>query len=608
MNLFVGDVIRISFVGEYIHLMGNRRAMEMARPAFGYFKWDADIDPALPVAGARISSSWQNMERLARVFPGRIEFTHPDDPMRAAIRRAYAEYRARVAMGLRVKAGDLAFEHDLKLPAWAHQRMLLGFLVAMQHAVITADCGTGKTYVALSLIDRFKKQNGSVKALVACPISIIDEAWGEDTESLTDLRWTSLWLPKPYVKAAERRAGLTQSKKRHQQQLEQLWRDDVDIWVANFATVRNPVILSQLAKRKFDIVIIDEATKIKSPTSKAFKALRKLSDDAAHRVAMTGSLGAKDLFDAWTSFDFADRGETLDARFTDFRADFGVEIRIGEHQTMWKPKKGAEARLAPILSRRSARVRIEDCIDLPPFTTVVRRVVMSTEQSRAHETMKKELFAEIEGEDLSVRNQLAKLAKLRQITGGFININGVWTALKTNPKMDELEHVLEQIGPERKVIVWSEYKAEIRALLEKFKKRRPVARYGDVSKQKQTENFKRFRDDPACTMLVTHPASSGHGLTMTWARYSISYSTSWDFDQDYQKNRRIYRPGQTEPSFFIYLLGVHADRKLRSVDQDMFAMTRRKGAMGEILTPGRFNRQAYEAAIGRLSCKPKKKA
>ncbi len=603
LNLFAADGIDVSFVGEFLYLHGSRSAMEMARPIFGYFKWDDSIDRSLTTAGARISCSWQNLERLARIFHGQVRFTAPNDPMRLAIRKSYAEYRARVEMGLQVKQGDLVFDHSLKLPPWAHQRMLLSFLVVMQHAVITADCGTGKTYVALSLIDRFRELNGSVRALVACPISIIDEAWGDDTETLTNLRWVSMWKPQPYVKAAEKREGLTQSKKRHQQQLDELWRDDVDIWVANFATVRNPVILSALRKRKFDIVIIDEATKIKNPTSKTLKALTSLSVDSHHRVALTGSLGAKDGLDSWAPFHFADRGETLDARYVDFRADFGTEIRIGEHQVMWKPKKGAEARLAPILSRRSARVRLEDCVELPPATTVVRRVLMTAEQSKAHETMKAELYAEIEGEELSVRNQLAKLAKLRQITGGFVNVNGTWTPMKTNPKMDDLEALLEEIGPDRKVIVWSEYRAEIRALLKRFRRRHPVARYGEVSKQKQTENFKRFRDDPACTMLVTHPASSGHGLTMTWARYSISYSTSCDFDQDYQKNRRIYRPGQKHPSFFIYLLAVHASRKLRSVDQDMFACTRRKGAMNEILTPGRFNREAYEASVRRIPSK-----
>ena len=603
LSLFAADGIDISFVGEFLYLRGKRSAMEMARPLFGYFKWDPSIDRTLPVAGARISCSWQNLERLARIFHGNVRFTSPSDPMRAAIKKAYVEYQSRAKMGLEVKRGRLVFDHALKLPPWAHQRMLLSFIVVMQHAVITADCGAGKTYVALSVIDRYKAINGGVKALVVCPISIIDEAWGEDTENLTDLRWTSMWKPQPYVKAAEKAGGLTQAKKRQQQQLDELWRDDVDIWVTNFATIRNPVVLQALSKRDFDVVIVDEATKIKNPNSKSFKALCSLSADARHRVALTGSLGAKDGLDAWAPFFFADRGETLDARYTDFRADFGTEIRIGEHQVMWKPKKGAEARLAPILSRRSARVRLEDCIDLPPATTIVRRVLMTAEQSKAHETMKKELYAEIEGEQLSVQNQLAKLGKLRQITGGFINIDGVWTPLKTNPKMDELEALLEEIGPDRKVIVWSEFRAEIRALLKRFKKRSPVARYGEVSKQKQTENFKRFRDDPACTMLVTHPASSGHGLTMTWARYSISYSTSCDYDHDYQKNRRIYRPGQKHPSFFIYLLAVHPDKKRRSVDQDMFACTRRKGAMNEILTPGRFNREAYEASLRRLPSK-----
>ncbi len=601
LNLFAADGIEVSFAGKHLNLWGNRQALEMIAPSFGYFEWDPSINPAMPRGRVRINRSWQNLERLARLFPGQIRFEDPDDRIRKKLRESYGRYVARVQMGLKVKAGEIVIEHPLKLPPWAHQKMLLTYLIVMQHAVITADCGTGKTYVALSLMDWFKEKHGAVKALVICPISIIDEAWGEDTALLTDLQWTSLWLPQPYVTAQEKRDGLTQGVKRRTQQLEQLARTDVDIWVANFATIRNPAILKALIKRRFDIVIVDEATKIKSPQSKSGKAAIKLSEHAAHRSPMTGSLGAKDLFDAWNPFYFMDRGETLDARYVDFRAEFGKQIRVSDSQSMWKPKRGAESRLAPILSRRSVRVRLEDCVDLPPATTVVRRVVMTAAQAKALKTMKEELYAELEGQDLSVQNQLAKLAKLRQITGGFVNIDGEWTALKTNPKMDELEALLEEIGPRRKVIVWSEYRAEIRALLKRFKSRNPVARYGEVSKKKQTANFFRFKNDPDCTMLVTHPLSSAHGLTMTWSQYSISYSTSCDFDQDYQKNRRVYRPGQKHPTFFIYLLAVAADRKQRTIDQDMFALTRRKGAMNDLLTPGRFNRAFYEKALGRLT-------
>jgi SNF2 family DNA or RNA helicase len=569
---------------KHIFIEAERWLLEMLRGSV-----NIRMDRARP-GRASCWRSPHNLMRIRRIFP-QSKYRPSCSPILERMRREYGSFARLAGDGRRALGGELPVDHQWKVKPFLHQEMLLSFAVTMGHSAIFADCGAGKTAVGVNLIEWFKRANGGVRALVVCPLSIINKAWGDDIEKFSGLSWASLWFPSKAPSAQQRRDGLTGKDVSLLQRVDSLSDPGIDVWVANYETIRRDDFISHLKNMEFDIVIADEASRIKDKNTKSFKNLMRISETAKHRLVLTGTPAPNGVLDLWSQFMFVDRGETLDPHYTDFRQDVASSYNIGPGRPpTWRAKPGAADRVAPMVAMRSVSIKLEDCVDLPPVTTIERPVVLPAENARAYQQMKLQLFAEIEGQTLSVTNQLSKLTKLRQITGGFVydTAGNSVIPMKKNPKLDELALVLEEIG-DRDVIVWAEYRAEIEAILERFKSRNPISLYGGTGGQdKKDEAFDKFRDDPTCSLCVAHPQSASVGLTMTWAQYSISYSISYRYDDDYQKNRRIYRPGQTRPVVFMYLICPG------TIDSTMMACIRRKESLSDRLTPGSFDAAVFQ--------------
>jgi len=571
---------------KHILVEADRPALEALQNVIGSLRLDRALNRA------RCSRSPHNLMRIRGIF-GRVMYKPSCLPLLREMRSDYKDFMELSKMGGEVIEGNSTISHRWKVPPFRHQELLLSYAITMKHACIFADCGAGKTAVGVSLVEWFKHMNGGVKALVVCPLSIIQKAWGEDIERFSDLNWTSLWFPSKAPTVGQKRAGITTGKELglHLRK-EELARSGIDVWVANYETIQRPDFVLPLTAKGFDIVIVDEASLIKNHTTKRFKGLVKISEAAKHRLVLTGTPAPNGVLDLWSQFYFVDRGMTLDPNYFDYRTEVASPIRLGNTGlTKWQTKPNISKSLVPKISRRSVSIKLTDCVDLPPITVVERPVHLPKENRRAYGQMSRQLFAEIEQRVLSVNNQLAKIAKLRQITGGYLydtEHGGDIVGFKSNPKLDELELVLEEIG-NKDVIVWAEFQSEIEAILERFSHRNPIALYGGSGGQVlKDEAFDKFRGDPSCTLCVAHPQSAGVGLTMTWVQYSISYSISYRYDDDYQKNRRIYRPGQTNPVVFMYLYCPD------TVDSTMLSCVKSKKSLSDMLTPGSFDPSIFK--------------
>src|SRR5262249_13943330 len=80
--------------------------------------------------------------------------------------------------------------------------------------------------------------------------------------------------------------------------------DDHDLIVTTYGTLRRDIAM--LAKRSFDLVILDEAQAIKNAASQAAKACRLLQ--ARRRLAMTGTPVENHLGELWSLFEFLNPG------------------------------------------------------------------------------------------------------------------------------------------------------------------------------------------------------------------------------------------------------------------------------------------------------------
>lgn len=563
----------------------------------------------------------------------------------AKMRADYDLYEEECRRGAAVKARQVPLDYEFKLPPLG-QHQIDGFLYlhAMKEPALFGDVGCGKTFIVSTFLDSLVKKGEQIAAIVVCPINLINHVWLEQVALFTDLRAVSLREPTvPTVLAedfdekgdpedrserarlrAERRQDPEAKKraklragKRYAKLIEERFAQPADVYVINPEGLRTDVKekrMVNLCKRlkaegKKIILVVDESSKLKSRVSRTYKSLKRIRLYCERCVIMTGTPSPNEITDLWAQFSVLDGGKTLQPNFVDFRHDTCREIvlrgvqwtdkRGQQHNaTKWHPKPGAAIQVYRTLERRAIRFRTQDCVDLPPKRFIIRDVEMNAEQRELYDAMESMLFAEIDNESVTAKVAASKLMKLREITGGFIITDQGNDKIlgKDSPKMLELDMLLEQSiadklgdeGPPNKALVWAQYQWECKSLVKRYQ-RLYGARglFGGISSSAKDEAITRFKKDPACRMLVCHPASVGHGLNLIEANYSFYYSLSYNFEEFYQSHARMARPGQKRTMTYYFLVCPN------TIDEELIDALRSKKDLSDIVTDGRRSAEDF---------------
>ena len=137
--------------------------------------------------------------------------------------------------------------------------------------------------------------------------------------------------------------------------------------------------------------------------------------------------------------------------------------------------------------------------------------------------------------------------------------------------MEELDTLLnDEINLSDKVVIFAEYRWEIETILSRYKGHGIVSVYGGNSSKKNLESIRNFIQDPRIRLIVMHPKSAAHGITLTVAHYMVFYSFSHSAENNYQSIKRIERAGQKNAMFVYYLVC------RSSIDQDMMTILKLK--------------------------------
>jgi len=564
------------------------------------------------------------------------------------------QYEHESKVGVRAKATTVPFgSYEFKMPPFAHQIRGFNFLHAMNTPALFGDCGTGKTYMVLTFADSLIRKGEKWVFLVVCPVNLINHVWIADSKSFTDLRCVGLREDSSVTVLGEdwdepdddpemsrkERAALRAARKedpsyrpkakrraqaRHRKKVSERFAQDADVYVVNPENLRTDPKEKRIkdlcrAKKKEGYkvcLVIDESSKLKSRTSRTYRALKRIRSLCERCIIMTGTPSPNGILDLWAQFSVLDDGQTLQPSFTDYRNEVAEEKILRNvtwkdksgkthNATKWRPKPGAALQVYRTLEPRMIRFRTEDCVDLPPKRFLIRDIAMTEKQREAYEDMENMLFTELEGEPVTAKVAATKLIKLRQITGGFLITDGKdpTPLAKDNPKMVELDELLEQSiadkigdeGPPNKALIWAQYQWECKTLVKRYAKYGARGLFGGISSKAKDDAITRFKNDPNARVLVCHPASVGHGLTLTEANYVFYYSLSYNFEEFYQSYRRITRPGQKRNMTFYFLVCPE------TIDEELIDVVREKKNLSDLITDGEFSRDAFLAKKGSSS-------
>jgi hypothetical protein len=330
----------------------------------------------------------------------------------------------------------------------------------------------------------------------------------------------------------------------------------------------------ELTERRYEYVVIDESTAIKNPKSKIFKALIEISKYSKFRRILSGTPSPQGPQDLWSQFYFLDRGLTFGPDYNQFLEQHFDLIQLGSRaagtfsgfKIALSAVKNTMGYIHNQLENRIFRCRLRDCVDLPPISISQLDVYLTDEQEKHYETMSEALFAELDGRRIEVTIDLARIGKLRQITGGFLldSAGDVVKVSKTNPKLDALLDFISEIDSEEKIVIFAVFRCEIQLLLETLGGA-AVAIYGGETDVKKIQAQEKFKTDPNTRFIICQPQSAAYGVNgLTVSRYLLFYSIDFRADCNYQAIKRIERTGQQRNMVVKYLIAEN------TIDQVIF--------------------------------------
>lgn len=353
----------------------------------------------------------------------------------------------------------------------------------------------------------------------------------------------------------------TAPKERRRERLSQVAHSTGDVgYVTTYGSMREDDLYLKAAK--FDVVVFDEAHRLKGRTTQVAKAAKMVTKDVPHLLFVTGTKVLNGAEELWFYLHLLDR-----KRYTSFwdwaHEHFHIELRnFGGKNTRLiggiKPGHEAllRAELANVLVERELadvfNVEDEPWIAEPEWTTI--DVELSTKERKLYEALVEHEWAVTDaGVTVTSANKLALTTRLRQLSSDWGNLD---SGLEAGTKVKAAVELIEDLVQRKPVVVFAAYKPTVHLLVEALRKKRirACAYTGDETQAQRDEAVKQFGKQ--YDVIVGTLASMREGVDglQHATNQVVMLDLDWVYEMNMQAIGRVRRSGATEQAqvFVIY--------------------------------------------------------
>lgn len=378
-----------------------------------------------------------------------------------------------------------------------HQYEGIGWLFSSKSALLADEMGLGKTMQTITAV-RLLLRGGQVRRiLLVCPKPLIPNwqrefrAWAEE-------------LPVVTVEGDTARRNL-------------IWKmPGVPILMTNYEVmVRDMEAMPEEERPKFDLVVLDEAQRIKNRDSKTAEVTRDLK--RRRSWCLTGTPIENRPEEMASLFEFM---EVVPPRAT--------------------PDLRQLARLADVyVLRRTKDIAMKD---MPPRLDRDAYLELNPGQKSAYTIAEKEGVVQLNemGDQVTVQHVFELVLRLKQITNFDPLTND---SCKLDRLIADMEEIAESGG---KAILFSQWTKVLDWLGERLQQFNPLIYHGGVPTKKREPILAEFKDDPTKHILLMSYGTGAVGLNLQFAGYVFLFDRWWNPAVEDQAINRAHRIGQKD--------------------------------------------------------------
>ena len=371
----------------------------------------------------------------------------------------------------------------------------IAWLFSQDAALLADGMGLGKTMQTITAMRLLLRAGKVRRVLLICPKPLIPN-WQRE------FNFWAEELPVVTVEgdAARRKMAWTQP--------------NIPILVANYELmVRDMEALHEDDRPKFDLVVLDEAQRIKNRDSRTSQCARELTRRKSW--ALTGT-------------PIENRPEEL--------------VSLFEFLELVPERATPDMRQLRSLADEYILRRTKDLVmkDLPPRIDRDAYIELSDAQRYTYDVAEKEGVIQLNdmGESISVQHVFELVLRLKQISN-FDPLTG------SSSKLDSLEADMEEIAASGgKAILFSQWTKSLDWIAEKLERFDPLIYHGGIPTKKREPILHRFEHDPKANLLLMSYGTGAVGLNLQFAGYEFLFDRWWNPAVEEQAINRAHRIGQ----------------------------------------------------------------
>lgn len=369
----------------------------------------------------------------------------------------------------------------------------IAFLYSRSSAILADEMGLGKTMQSITAI-RMLLLSGEIRnTLLVCPKPLV-------TNWVREFRQWAPEIPVAVIQGDFNKRAWVWSN------------PQAPVKIANYELMLKDSSIIDDGSLHFDLVLLDEAQRIKNRNSTTSEVIRGIPRDRSW--ALTGTPIENSIEDLVSIFEFLSPGHLRD--------------------DMHLKSLGAATR-DHILRRTKDKV----LTDMPPKLFRAADLELTPDQRLSYKAAEEEGIVHLAdlGESITVQHVFELVLRLKQICN-FDPATG------SSAKMERLEADIEEIcASGQKAIVFSQWVESLDVIGEKLARFNPVHYHGRVPSNKRDAVIDRFKNDPKCGAILMSYGAGAVGLNLQFCHYVFLFDRWWNPAVEDQAINRAHRLG-----------------------------------------------------------------